>query len=406
MFCIYLKVFYSEISLFCTPLECPVRPAQPLNVFRGNLCVETCQNPLGQRLYTLKHVDWGRTRGVPQVHKSAGEAVDATSITEAIDDDLCRKLLTFFSKTPEFTSKLLSVHARRAHGMVRFCNMSRALGIAMILLFSAYWILFLYVYPRFALSELAEKELLSPRAFTDQVRTIYSFGEGRSGSTFQFVLLCVIAHLRSESVSCAGEPARLQVVKGHPANSVLQLGASSMLFTTTRRDDIWQQLNFTIEGGRVSYAQRYTEFIRCPLCEVDEYREIFNLTDIEILQLTQYMRYWSILRQCCGSQMSKWLRGKLFGCSGMDSYDIQGKLDYHMCDAINLTSVEESFEQASLYKIVPCSRLSPKGQLKFHWSKKGDCRMSHSAARNGTGFNLASIQSDFCERLVSDPTYI
>ena len=40
------------------------------------------------------------------------------------------------------------------------------------------------------------------RHFSVSVHTIHSFGQPRSGSTFQFVLLCVIAHLRSDSESC------------------------------------------------------------------------------------------------------------------------------------------------------------------------------------------------------------
>ena len=52
-------------------------------------------------------------------------------------------------------------------------------------------------------------------AFTSRVRRIYSAGQPRSGSTYQFTLLCVIAHLRSSAVSCSLEPAQLQVIKLH-----------------------------------------------------------------------------------------------------------------------------------------------------------------------------------------------
>jgi hypothetical protein len=202
------------------------------------------------------------------------------------------------------------------------------------------------------------------RHFSVSVRTIHSFGQPRSGSTFQFVLLCVIAHLRSDSVSCAGEPARLRVIKAHPRNMVLKLSESSMLFTTARDSDIWKRTNVTWEGRPVSYTQDYFNFTRCALCEIHAYTEIFNLTKNEIFQLTQYMRYWSILRQCCGSQMSKWFRGELFGCPY--ALDIQGRTDYHMCSAFNLTAVEEIFERTSLYTKVPASRLSEERHLKYN----------------------------------------
>lgn len=138
------------------------------------------------------------------------------------------------------------------------------------------------------------------RHFSVSVRTINSFGQPRSGSTFQFVLLCVIAHLRSDSVSCAGEPARLRVIKWHPSNIVLNLSESSMLFTTARDSDIWKRTNVTWEGRPVSYTQDYFNFTRCALCEIHAYTEIFNLTKNEIFQLTQYMRYWSILDSVAG----------------------------------------------------------------------------------------------------------
>jgi hypothetical protein len=77
-----------------------------------------------------------------------------------------------------------------------------------------------------------------------------------------------------------------------------------------------------------------------------------------------------------------------------------------MCSAFNLTAVEEIFERTSLYTKVPASRLSEERHLKFLWMKAGDCRSSHDAVRKGKGFNLGAIQSDFCERLVTDPATI
>ena len=86
------------------------------------------------------------------------------------------------------------------------------------------------------------------RHFSVKVRAIYSLGQPRSGSTFQFVLLCIIAHLRSDSVSCAGEPASLQVIKMHRTTTALTLNDSSMLFTTVRDGDTWERSNIVWEG--------------------------------------------------------------------------------------------------------------------------------------------------------------
>lgn len=166
-----------------------------------------------------------------------------------------------------------------------------------------------------------------PLHFTDTVTVIYTAGQPRSGSTFQQVLLCAIAHLRSKSVSCSHTNAHLVVTKMHPRNSKIQLGKTSMLFTTVRDEDFWRKQNFTWRGRPVAYTQKYREFVRCPLCEIYNYKELFALTNDEILQLTQYMRYWSILRQCCGSQLSKWQRAELVGCLEAHDFRVEGKLE-------------------------------------------------------------------------------
>ena len=236
----------------------------------------------------------------------------------------------------------------------------------------------------------------TPGSFTRSVSTIYSAGEPRSGSTFQFVLLCAIAHLRSDSVSCSGKQARLKVIKFHPRNSRLKLDSSTMLFTTVRNEYRWNRSNFSFVGNDAAYVQFYGKFVRCPLCEVEAYQEIFDLTTEEILQLKQYMRYWSILRQCCGSQMSKWYRAELHGCKSVSNFYTEGRTDYHMCSLINLTAVEERFELVALYKVVPATHLAPEKNWRFLWTKKGDCATSHAAVRSGKGFNLAPIGADNC----------
>ena len=228
--------------------------------------------------------------------------------------------------------------------------------------------------------------------FENSTRYIYTAGIPRTGSTFQQVLLCVIGHLRSDSVSCSGQKnSTLQVIKMHPSNQELRL-TNSLLFTTVRNSlSEWSARNVTWTEGNVAYTQIYSRFVECPLCEVSKYRNAFGLTDVEVLLITQYMRYWSILRQCCGSQMSKHLRKELFGCPNSSDPLLEGKIDYHMCGSWNLTAVEKNFVKTKLYSIVPADRLARPAHLKLLWSKPGDCEASHDAVRNGVGFNLRKI---------------
>ena len=233
--------------------------------------------------------------------------------------------------------------------------------------------------------------------FENSTRYIYTAGIARTGSTFQHVLLCVIGHLRSDSVSCGEknstlQNSTLQVIKLHPRNQKLGL-TNSLLFTTVRNSlSEWSARNFTWTEGNVAHTQIYSRFVECPLCEVAKYQNAFALTDVEVLLITQYMRYWSILRQCCGSQMSKHLLKELAGCPNSSDPLLEGMIEYHMCGSWNLTAVENNFVNTKIYSTVPADRLAEHKHLKYLWSKPGDCGASHDAVRNGLGFNLGKIR--------------
>lgn len=237
--------------------------------------------------------------------------------------------------------------------------------------------------------------------FNKNVSKIITMGIPRTGSTYQQVLLCVIAHLRADSVSCvADQRASLQVIKKHPKKGTIYIDRSKLLFTTFRDTaKEFDEKGFSWKGGDVVYSQRYIDFTKCPLCEIASYGKIFNLSTDEEHQLRQYMRYWSILRQCCGSQMSKWFRAELFGCPNMTNYLLEGRPEYHMCGSMNFSSIEIRFTQSPLYKLVPASRLAPRKHLKFHWSQLGNCEKSHDNVRAGIGFNLHKMSDNFCESL-------
>jgi len=248
--------------------------------------------------------------------------------------------------------------------------------------------------------------------YDENIRYIYTAGIARTGSTFQHVLLCVIGHLRAENVSCSfgtnweedstlnvtekNKNSTLNVIKMHPARHELRLTNTSLLFTTVNSSNSeWSAMNFTWTGGNIAHTQIYARSLECPLCEVSKYRKIFGLADVEILQLTQYMQYWSILRRCCGSQMTQHLRKELVGCpKSSDPVLLEGKIDYHMCGSWNLTAVEENFVKTKLYSVVPADRLTNSGYLKYLWSKPGDCEASHDDARNGIGFNRLQSGKD------------
>ena len=246
-------------------------------------------------------------------------------------------------------------------------------------------------------------DLPSDPVFNSSIQRIYTIGIPRTGSTFQAVLLCVIAHLRSTNVACHSElPASLQVIKAHNFESLISDRRANMIFLTVREDlSDWHNVD-RAHLQTVAYVQRYAQFQKCHLCEIEHYAKIFHLSDDEVLQLRQYMRYWSILRQCCGSQASKLLRAKLFGCGEFNTFEIEGAFGFHECHTRNLTAVEQAFVSTHLYKLVSAEQLVPTSQHKLVWVKPGDCAASHEAAATGTGFNLVKMDSNFCLNLANN----
>ena len=191
----------------------------------------------------------------------------------------------------------------------------------------------------------------------------------------------------------------LQVTKSHGLPKV-EYTEKTMMFTTVEsNNDEWLQddeahqeyysfVDWTSEN--IAYTQFYNQLSSCSLCELPNYGSIFNLTNMELQHLQQYMRYWMILRQCCGSTMSKWYQGEILGCPNItNNVLIEGEYDFHMCSTRNLSEVEHRFSQTYLYQHVPHFR-----------HNVGDCAKSHEDVRSGRGFNNKKIGGDFCSELL------
>ena len=126
---------------------------------------------------------------------------------------------------------------------------------------------------------------ISAKVFAENITKIISAGIPRAGSTFQHVLLCVLANLRASNVTCASwgnpvSPGMVSVDKAHPVHTRYDLRDNELLFLSVRSSvDDWAVYNVT--WSRVSYVQIYDAFITCPLCEVENYAKFFNLSNEE-----------------------------------------------------------------------------------------------------------------------------
>ena len=159
-----------------------------------------------------------------------------------------------------------------------------------------------------------------------------------------------------------------------------------LFLTTMSTHEDAPKLNVSVSNA--VYIQEYNRFIACPLCEIDAYEHIFNLENDEKLQLRQYMRYWSILRQCCGFQQSLNKRKSLHRCGvNSSSYAAQGSFGFHDCFTRNISSVEEAFTHTYLFRLVPPVALAPSEHLDFHWQSPGDCARIDAEIQSGLDFN-------------------
>lgn len=172
---------------------------------------------------------------------------------------------------------------------------------------------------------------------------IVQLGQARSGSTFQYRLLCAIVRLRRKDVQC----------KWHPYMKVsdTEFTNPNISFVHKTHTPIAEfqslhhesQIHVFSSGNMAQYAhynQKKDNLQNCSNCEVEKYRCLFNMTDMEVTFLQEVMEMWGILRRCCGFQMSKYERLRLHGC---DVKTFQNLAQYPNCEKYNLTMIEEKF---------------------------------------------------------------
>ena len=178
---------------------------------------------------------------------------------------------------------------------------------------------------------------------------VIQYGARRTASTFQWKLLCLLVSMKSpeHKVQCTyvNHIAHIkphQVLKTHnpPMHSLNT--SEYIIFTSSRGgEQIWPQNSV--------YQQELENLRQCPLGEVEKYRSIFDLSDSEVDQLKNYLKYWDILRLCCDLQQSIENRLRLFGCPTRARID---SLSYPECETHNLTAVEVMLARQPLSRLV------------------------------------------------------
>ena len=188
------------------------------------------------------------------------------------------------------------------------------------------------------------------------------YGVPRSGSTYQFVLLCLAVRLKFLDVGDI--PCRfttdLSVVRPHEVwkvhtypttqakNYTLVVSVPSRSSAAASR--IQEDVNATKRLPQPAAVQFLDEMQLAPLLEVSKYSWLLGLSADDEVLLRSYMRWWEVLRRCCGPQQSVQNVLRLHGCPPTTEIDSD---DYVGCEAYNLTQVELTHSKTALWPLAP-----------------------------------------------------
>lgn len=176
---------------------------------------------------------------------------------------------------------------------------------------------------------------------SERAQIILQAGAPRTGTTFQFQVLCAtmcLAHLDDDAfVDCEyvtpfalanfsanfsawsqSSIKRYKVLKTHSLQVATsardKMKSTSQLFVTAQRsadkdpkEKGWQSFKKQLEekwNAPIKFVQLYDDLLLLGHALAFEYGQIFNLNQEQIHSLVAYIRYWEILRRCCGAQMS------------------------------------------------------------------------------------------------------
>ena len=257
---------------------------------------------------------------------------------------------------------------------------------------------------------------------------IVQYGATRSGSTFQFIVLCLAARLAMRRLGASSARALEKVrclyddgatAAWHDSAPVVIKTHSSPRMACTRRPclvftSIGSTSRQAVKWHRPAYQQVAEDLRIRPLAEVAAYRTFFNLSDGELTAMQAYLRYWMVLRQCCGSQMSVQQRLLLHGCAQHTNIAMDAdSLGWPACEMYSLKQVTRRLSRTSLFPLIGIGFVQAIDQLP--WAMGGTmvntthaaaqmasyCKREHHAIVRGQDFNGQAF--DGCDNLRKFP---
>jgi len=195
------------------------------------------------------------------------------------------------------------------------------------------------------------------------------WGHTRTATTFQFQTVCsAVAMLHGKHTTCKyighstshvnNSFSRPAVIKTHDLkfrNEMRKWPDFAGMYvteTTNRGHDVWVGDACAADAKRdeskgATYVQLYEKMFFRKFTIVYDYQRPLGLTDEQTTDLAEYMRYWEILRRCCGAQMSKDFSARLRGhARERNDTDIA----FDMCEAYNITNVEGMLMRTRIHR--------------------------------------------------------
>jgi len=197
---------------------------------------------------------------------------------------------------------------------------------------------------------------------------ILQLGHPRTATTLQYEILCLLHKIvwEGEHVECRWRSARWegiftgahQVIKSHgPSEAAIQnisAGRSNAtrlwVFTTKAGQDQSVKQRVARMNKNVTYEASVETVGRLGVHIIYEYQQFFNIPTKLMDLVYEYMRYWDILRVCCGPQMSEDWRQALLNNTSYRPHHSHESPAYPACEMYDLDKVEELYLNSVLMK--------------------------------------------------------
>jgi hypothetical protein len=225
----------------------------------------------------------------------------------------------------------------------------------------------LWLPARLAVEAVPTLELANGAIDCNKPQRIIQHGDARSASTFQWYLLCSV--LRVCRTKKNGNP-KVACSSRKADTHLLGYDRFALQFATRKPKDV-KVKPFTVvqkthqrpfhnpcthyftssfsKSKLLNYSvvhQHYADFVKHPLATVEDYAPVFNLTKTMVHEVQVHLRWWMIIRQCCGYQSSQDQRSRLHNSQWRRHKDYD--YDYVNCEVYNLDNVEKEFLKTRL----------------------------------------------------------